>query len=1125
MNSDSVQHSAAGNPGDSKSFWMFRKLEDEFTFTRREFPVPGISRRHFQILHEKAGWKLLPLSETNPIRVNDRIISEPVVLHSLDQIKTGLLNLVFLPQGLLVQIPEEYQNPVLFEKGVLPERKSPLIKQADGKAMLQSPMLEEAVSLEAPGLVQPTPAPHWFSVLGPSLMILVSSLASAGTMLLRPGADLSSVLGMSTTSLTMAGAFLAYGLVNRKITSRTADQNIKKQEELYLAYLREQEEVLQEKIVRNKAAFERQKASLTALDLQWKGSQKKEDWSLPVYEIRKSAAAFALPSIRYDQREQKTVQALEAMEGASLWSPDYFRFSRGDVLRLNGVRSSELEDLFLLWNWMVWHPGRRFVRVGNFSWSSSWMEKLPSVLLEGQSLCFSSLKEFEQKAAAFPQLEWTVLCEAGRFDERIAVNSSASWICISKEVPRTEGMIVLNKEARTRQKILQILCTEEGRRKNPAAGWPVLLQDDHARADAFRGSQARLEVVLGLDEQGEEVKWDLEKEGPHALIAGTTGSGKSEGLASVLLQLALYNSARQVQFLLIDFKGGAFLSQFQGFPHFAGALTNLESGDFVRLQKALDQELERRQKILQGFSEEHPFAIQDVSTYNCHHPEAVLSHLFIVVDEFAQMKARFPEAMAYMQEAARIGRSLGIHLILATQKPAGIVDEQIWSNSRSRLCFMVHAEADSRQVLGHGKAASLKQPGEFILQVSGKEQEKQGRALFSRASCKKEEVFAQCDENRRPIHVQNQTTMAMRIAALAAQANEQQDLLLVNFEGPRSREHFAFTDEISSLHPLDVRDGENLMVLSDEKGMAEILQRLQDTRKRVLVKTEQVHSLSGVQNHQSLSKEELWQLLDLNAQENVLLVISAEELRAHPLHKELLTCRHITLMIVTSRMETAYAALASKMDLRLALNVQDKESLYLLFERLTTNHSSPSRGLCLKDQQLKSFVLSKPEKETDQRQETEQVNSLRLLPNRLSLQDLSALPSFLMGFSAQDGRPICWSRKRDLVIVIALERLKAPLETLLSCWKSQDPLLGIGPIERNLHVSLLVLPQQQSLLMNPDIMQKIQNSSLLYLGTDYSEHQFLLKRRGRQEGGSLLYFEEEEPLCGRLPQFLEEKGG
>ena len=134
-----------------------------------------------------------------------------------------------------------------------------------------------------------------------------------------------------------------------------------------------------------------------------------------------------------------------------------------------------------------------------------------------------------------------------------------------------------------------------------------------------------------------------------------------------------------------------------------------------------------------GFARQYPLLDQNIDVFNSCHPEDPISHLFVIVDEFAELKRQQPQAMGYLQQTARIGRSLGVHLILATQKPGGVVDEQIWSNTQSRLCFKVASPMESREVLGHDKAAFLKGPGEFILQHTSEKPDQSARAWYSRA--------------------------------------------------------------------------------------------------------------------------------------------------------------------------------------------------------------------------------------------------------------------------------------------------------------------------------------------------------------------------------------------------------
>lgn len=208
-------------------------------------------------------------------------------------------------------------------------------------------------------------------------------------------------------------------------------------------------------------------------------------------------------------------------------------------------------------------------------------------------------------------------------------------------------------------------------------------------------------------------------DGPHGLVAGTTGSGKSEVLLTYILSVATLFSPHEVSFVIIDFKGGGMANQLRGLPHLLGAITNIDGREIERSLKSIKAELRRRQRL---FAEA---GVNHISGYIRKHKAGEvavpLPHLVLVVDEFAELKAEQPEFMGELISAARIGRSLGVHLILATQKPSGQVNEQIWSNSRFKLCLKVQSREDSNEVIKSPLAAEIKEPGRAYLQVGNNE--------------------------------------------------------------------------------------------------------------------------------------------------------------------------------------------------------------------------------------------------------------------------------------------------------------------------------------------------------------------------------------------------------------------
>lgn len=232
-----------------------------------------------------------------------------------------------------------------------------------------------------------------------------------------------------------------------------------------------------------------------------------------------------------------------------------------------------------------------------------------------------------------------------------------------------------------------------------------------------------LAVPVGVNPYGDLFVLDLHEKfhGPHGLVAGMTGSGKSEFIITYILSLAVNFHPDEVSFIMIDYKGGGMAKSFENLPHTAGIITNLDGSAMKRSLVSINSELKRRQKILATASKIAGESNLNIYQYQKMYREKVvaepLSHLFIIADEFAELKTQQPEFMTELISAARIGRSLGVHLILATQKPSGVVDDQIWSNSRFRVCLKVQERQDSMDMLKRPDAAELADTGRFYLQV------------------------------------------------------------------------------------------------------------------------------------------------------------------------------------------------------------------------------------------------------------------------------------------------------------------------------------------------------------------------------------------------------------------------
>lgn len=226
---------------------------------------------------------------------------------------------------------------------------------------------------------------------------------------------------------------------------------------------------------------------------------------------------------------------------------------------------------------------------------------------------------------------------------------------------------------------------------------------------------------LGIKSGDEVVYLDLHEKfhGPHGLVAGTTGSGKSEILQSYILSMATLFHPYEVGFVIIDFKGGGMVNQFRDLPHLNGAITNIDGREIERSLLSIRAELRKRQELFAQYNVNHIDAY--IKKYKSGETDKPLPHLILIVDEFAELKSDQPEFMKELISTARIGRSLGVHLILATQKPSGVVDNQIWSNSKFKLCLKVQNKEDSTEVLKSPLASEIKEPGRAYLQVGNNE--------------------------------------------------------------------------------------------------------------------------------------------------------------------------------------------------------------------------------------------------------------------------------------------------------------------------------------------------------------------------------------------------------------------
>ena len=219
-----------------------------------------------------------------------------------------------------------------------------------------------------------------------------------------------------------------------------------------------------------------------------------------------------------------------------------------------------------------------------------------------------------------------------------------------------------------------------------------------------RPADARPTAPLGVSNRG-PLTIDLVTDGPHVLIGGTTGSGKSELLRSLVVGLATVSSPEQLNFVLIDYKGGSAFDACARLPHVVGVVTDLDESGSARAVRCLEAELRWREQVLRdaGVSDRDAF-VRLTDERRC---ASRLPRLALIVDEFATLKAELPAFVDALVDVAQRGRSLGVHLVLATQRPAGTVSDRIRANTELKIALRVQDRADSNDVIGSPMAALL----------------------------------------------------------------------------------------------------------------------------------------------------------------------------------------------------------------------------------------------------------------------------------------------------------------------------------------------------------------------------------------------------------------------------------
>ncbi len=695
------------------------------------FDSPLLSKKHASFYKEKDAWYIEDYSSKNGTYQNSKRITK-AKLKGMDEICMANLRFFFFDTFLLIN---QSVNSDFIPLGISYDY--PKVWTVQEKTIsFENRSLQ--IEIEMPISAYSQKKPHLISSIASSLSILISSLLLALLRLWLEPESIEQLKTMFMTTGSMFLAFFAYGIWNYRSRLEEISSEKEKRKDLYLAYL----ESKKQDIWTLRQAFLEQEEKEKSLCLQWNESSYGIKHDLWMGTRKKPWIEIQHPKLSYSQKEDALVK--QANELINEWESP---ISRNRFLSLNEKNDLENESedliwlLFMQWLWQKPSKEEKWIWIDPELNGTDRLFSLPYCQLHSKRLLACSYEEWNQLKACLDSSYQYIICSRLK---NCTWNQKATWIYYTHSMK--------NKDFYFAQIRSYIEHTKSIQTSYPS---------DSFQLD-WKRKKACLKVDIGTRSNGTKIKLDFKdgKEGPHGIVAGMTGSGKSEWLSSVLMQLILKNTPEQLQYLLIDFKGGAFGQAFYHYPHCAGMVTNLEERAIFRWMQSMEYEIKKRQRILRDFLQRKADAIAHIDCYNGNN-EKIMSHLFVIFDEYAQFKSQYPDCASRVKEMARIGRSLGIHLLICTQKPMGVIDEQIWSNSTFQVCLKVNSEADSREVIHDGRAADLKHAGDFILFVNQKYEQGNGYYLHEKLFNPKHPIWSEINSQDQILYQKDYKTQSI----------------------------------------------------------------------------------------------------------------------------------------------------------------------------------------------------------------------------------------------------------------------------------------------------------------------------------------------------------------------------
>ncbi len=950
------------------------------------------------------------------------------------------------------------------------------VQVPDGKEMSLSLPDIQSYEMELPYLHPPIKKGNLFQALGSSMLIQVSGLASTAAVKLISPDHTERAFMMLMTSASMCIAFLIYGLLNREIQWKDKLKEQTANEENYRMYIEGCERELDQK----KNAYE---SSISQI-LEWYGlledasfgSMSHLPLSLCPGQMPRNWISIKTGKSGYQYQKNELYRYLQTVIqhwSSSVLSPSFLTFGQS-----GRISFGQVPYVFIQWCWLFWNPGRKWIWItmdpvhDAFLTFEGCLEDHVRLLVRNEEDIFRIQRVIDaQKQYVVYYTDETLMKQ---------LHFGADTLFLKGVSHSGYGALENRYDPFRKFSVFQQYCRIRDQKKTT---FQSLFGLDPQPFDSVN-----LEIILGMDEKNQSIRLDLSEygDGPHGFIAGMTGSGKSELISSLLMQLVLNNDPAHLQYLIIDFKGGAFGQAFYHFSHCAGMLTNLDKDELSRFRKGIHFEVQRRQALLKEFTARYKGVSAHIDAYNERHPTSCISHLLIIVDELAQLKAEAPEFMANLKEIARVGRSLGIHCLLSTQKPLGIIDDQILANSKFKICLSVSSKADSREVLQHDGAYNLTDPGQFILQIQNKETEYMGKSFWLQQSMDNHSNFWMEVDEKENILARNNSAIMQTVNQYYSQKvldlYPQHSYIIPLFDQSIFQDHrnrLAIVDipEKNLQSEWDITFGQSAVILCKRgEQIHHLVSVLCSFHRNHPVYTisipQMICDFSGLT--ELFSIEEITDCCTL-----ILFVQTLSELIPY---LSLLFHKKVRFFCFISQYQSRDVAILHSFSERLCFETDAVDELRTFFELFlpVSTKAAKGKGLVKMQDTVAQILFRETVTDTDP-------------PLRNVFRYKRQEKGFFVG--TWEGKKVYWAGKRKLLICYAQKSRRDMIERMIEGWKAYRDFKVTEQLKEPFEICVINMIYGFEQLNGPTYKEMMYDLDVIWVGAGLEDYSFYLKKK------------------------------